>query len=136
MPGVTDIRTPLGDVLRKRQGVCQDFAHLMIALIRCAGLPARYVSGYLETESVRSPGGLVGATASHAWVEVYLPSGMWVGIDPTNDMLEGERHVQIGIGRDYGDVPPLRGVFKGAKRQQLSVMVTVSRTTGEMVNGS
>jgi transglutaminase-like putative cysteine protease len=61
MPGVTDIRTPLGDVLRKRQGVCQDFAHLMIALIRCAGLPARYVSGYLETESVRSPGGLVGA---------------------------------------------------------------------------
>ena len=76
-----------------------------------------------------------GATASHAWVEVYLPSGLWVGIDPTNDMLEGERHVQIGIGRDYGDVPPLRGVFKGAKRQQLSVMVTVSRTTGEMVNG-
>jgi len=142
MPGVTDIRTPLMDVLRKRQGVCQDFAHLMIALIRCAGLPARYVSGYLETDSVRSPGGatgnppaLVGATASHAWVEVYLPNGMWVGLDPTNDMLEGERHVQIGIGRDYGDVPPLRGVFKGAKRQQLSVMVTVSRTTGEAVNG-
>jgi transglutaminase-like putative cysteine protease len=134
MPGVTDIRTPLGDVLRKRQGVCQDFAHLMIALIRCAGLPARYVSGYLETESVQGTTGLVGATASHAWVEVYLPSGLWLGIDPTNDMLEGERHVQIGIGRDYGDVPPLRGVFKGAKRQQLSVMVTVSRTTGEMVD--
>jgi transglutaminase-like putative cysteine protease len=107
----------------------------MIALVRCAGLPARYVSGYLETESVRDEAGLVGATASHAWVEVYLPTGVWVGLDPTNDMLEGERHVQIGIGRDYGDVPPLRGVFKGAKRQQLSVMVTVSRTTGEMVNG-
>ena len=133
MPGVTDIRTPLTEVLRKRQGVCQDFAHLMIALIRCAGLPARYVSGYLETESVRGVSGLTGATASHAWVEVYLPSGMWLGLDPTNDMLEGERHVQIGIGRDYGDVPPLRGGFKGAKRQQLSVMVTVSRTTGEMV---
>lgn len=133
MPGVTDIRTPLTEVLRSRQGVCQDFAHLMIAVIRCAGLPARYVSGYIETESVHGKDDLVGATASHAWVEVYLPSGLWVGIDPTNDMLEGERHVQIGIGRDYHDVPPLRGVFKGAKRQQLSVMVTVSRTTGEMV---
>jgi transglutaminase-like putative cysteine protease len=135
MPGVTDIRTPLEEVLQKKQGVCQDFAHLMIAILRSAGLPARYVSGYLETESVRGTGGLTGATASHAWVEVFLPSGLWVGIDPTNDMLEGERHVQIGIGRDYHDVPPLRGVFKGAKRQQLSVMVTVSRTTGETVTG-
>jgi transglutaminase-like putative cysteine protease len=133
MPGVTEVRTPLMEVLQKRQGVCQDFAHLMIALIRSAGLPARYVSGYIETEP--APGGnvMVGATASHAWVEVYLPSGLWLGIDPTNDILEGERHVQIGIGRDYHDVPPLRGVFKGAERQQLSVMVTVSRTTGETV---
>ena len=135
MPGVTDIRTPLSEVLRKRQGVCQDFAHLMIALVRCAGLPARYVSGYLETESVRDEAGLVGATASHAWVEVYLPNGVWVGLDPTNEMLEGERHVQIGIGRDYGDVPPLRGVFKGARRQALTVGVTVSRTTGHTVEG-
>ena len=135
MPGVTDIRTPLSEVLRKRQGVCQDFAHLMIALVRCAGLPARYVSGYLETDSVRGETGLVGATASHAWVEVFLPNGVWVGLDPTNDMLEGERHVQIGIGRDYGDVPPLRGVFKGARRQALSVAVNVSRTTGQTVNG-
>jgi transglutaminase-like putative cysteine protease len=133
MPGVTDVRTPLSEVLSKRQGVCQDFAHLMIALMRCAGLPARYVSGYLETESVSGSSDLVGATASHAWVQVYLPSGLWVGVDPTNDMLEGERHVQLGIGRDYGDVPPLRGVFKGARRQQLTVAVTVSRTTGEAV---
>jgi transglutaminase-like putative cysteine protease len=101
--------------------------------VRCAGLPARYVSGYLETESVRGEAGLVGATASHAWVEVYMPNGVWVGLDPTNDMLEGERHVQIGIGRDYGDVPPLRGVFKGARRQALTVGVTVSRTTGEAI---
>jgi len=133
VPGVTEVRTPLAEVLQKRQGVCQDFAHLMIAMIRCAGLPARYVSGYIETEPVPGSNGLVGATASHAWVEVYLPSGLWLGIDPTNNILEGERHVQIGIGRDYHDVPPLRGVFKGAERQQLSVMVTVSRTTGEMV---
>jgi len=133
VPGVTEVRTPLSEVLQKRQGVCQDFAHLMIALIRSAGLPARYVSGYIETEPVYGASSMVGATASHAWVEVYLPSGLWVGIDPTNNILEGERHVQIGIGRDYHDVPPLRGVFKGAERQALSVMVTVSRTTGEMV---
>jgi len=133
VPGVTEVRTPLSDVLEKKQGVCQDFAHLMIALIRCAGLPARYVSGYIETQPVVGADGMVGATASHAWVEVYLPSGLWLGIDPTNDMLEGERHVQIGVGRDYGDVSPLRGVFKGAERQQLSVIVSVSRTTGQTV---
>lgn len=134
MPGVTEVRTPLGEVLQKRQGVCQDFAHLMIALVRCAGLPARYVSGYIETEPAPGMTSLTGATASHAWVEVYIPSGFWVGIDPTNEILEGERHVQIGIGRDYQDVTPLRGVFKGAERQRLSVMVTVSRTTGEAVS--
>jgi transglutaminase-like putative cysteine protease len=133
MPGVTDVRTPLAEVLRTRQGVCQDFAHLMIALVRCAGLPARYVSGYIETEPVSGDSSLTGATASHAWVEVYLPNGLWLGIDPTNDMFEGERHVQIGVGRDYHDVSPLRGVFKGAERQELSVEVTVSRTSGEAV---
>jgi transglutaminase-like putative cysteine protease len=135
VPGVTDVRTPLSEVLQTRQGVCQDFAHLMIALVRSAGLPARYVSGYIETEPVVGEAGLSGATASHAWVEVYLPNGLWLGIDPTNDQLEGERHVQIGVGRDYQDVSPLRGVFKGAKRQQLSVAVTVSRTSGESVTG-
>jgi transglutaminase-like putative cysteine protease len=134
MPGVTDVRTPLADVLRKRQGVCQDFAHLMIALIRCAGLPARYVSGYIETEPVSGTSSLTGATASHAWVEVFLPSGLWIGLDPTNDMLEGERHIQLGVGRDYGDVSPMRGVFKGPERQRLSVTVAVSRTTGQMVS--
>jgi transglutaminase-like putative cysteine protease len=134
MPGVTDIRTPLADVLKTRQGVCQDFAHLMIALIRCAGLPARYVSGYIETEPVDEVTGLAGATASHAWVEVFLPSGLWLGIDPTNDMMEGERHVQLGVGRDYHDVSPLRGVFKGAERQRLNVVVTVSRTTGRSIS--
>jgi transglutaminase-like putative cysteine protease len=135
MPGVTEIRTPLSEVLEKRQGVCQDFAHLMIALIRCAGLPARYVSGYIETYSPGDERALTGAAASHAWVEVYLPSGLWIGLDPTNEIMEGERHVQIGVGRDYADVSPLRGVFKGSERQQLSVAVTVSRTTRETVAG-
>ena len=99
MPGVTDVRTPISEVLTKRQGVCQDFAHLMIALIRCAGLPARYVSGYIETHTPEDAAALIGAAASHAWVEVYLPSGLWIGIDPTNNIMEGERHVQIGVGR-------------------------------------
>ncbi len=133
MPGVTDLRTPLSEVIAKRQGVCQDFAHLMIALVRCAGLPARYVSGYIETYSPGDERALTGAAASHAWVEIYLPSGLWVGLDPTNDIQEGERHVQLGVGRDYQDVSPLRGFFKGSERQQLSVAVTVSRTTRETV---
>jgi transglutaminase-like putative cysteine protease len=169
-PGATTISTPVDEVLEKRQGVCQDFAHLYIAILRAAGIPARYVSGYIETEAqadlaraghdvealhdvdgplpgpvrrarngkrpapgLRPPGDvpLIGATASHAWVEVYAPNGLWIGIDPTNNMMESERHVQIGIGRDYSDVPPLRGVFKGAKKQILSVKVTVARTPGE-----
>jgi transglutaminase-like putative cysteine protease len=133
MPGVTDVRTPISEVLQKRQGVCQDFAHLMIALLRCAGLPARYVSGYIEAYSPGDERALTGAAASHAWVEIFLPSGWWIGLDPTNDILEGERHVQIGVGRDYSDVSPLRGVFKGSERQQLSVAVTVSRTTRETI---
>jgi transglutaminase-like putative cysteine protease len=139
-PGATTISTPLAEVVAKRRGVCQDFAHLMIALLRLAGIPARYVSGYIETEAqaaAASDGGgdsgdglLIGATASHGWVEFFTPNRCWVGIDPTNDQLEGERHVQIGVGRDYADVPPLRGVFQGAQQQRLSVKVLVARTPG------
>lgn len=149
-PGVTDISTPIDEVIASHKGVCQDFAHVMIALIRAAGLPARYVSGYIETdaaaqrserrgsgllpgfdEDVEEEAKLIGATASHAWVEVYCPNGLWVGLDPTNNILEGERHVQIGVGRDYDDVPPLRGVYKGAQQQVLSVKVSVRRSTGD-----
>lgn len=132
VPGVTDISTPVPEVLARRKGVCQDFAHVMICLLRNAGIPARYVSGYIESEPAPAEDGkreahLIGAAASHAWVEVFTPNLLWVGFDPTNDMPEGERHVQIGIGRDYHDVPPLRGVFKGANAQTLSVKVHVSR---------
>lgn len=149
--GVTDISTPIDQVIASKKGVCQDFAHVMIALFRAAGLPARYVSGYIETDAAAQrserrngaellPGfdedaeedaKLIGATASHAWVEVYCPNGHWVGLDPTNNILEGERHVQIGVGRDYADVPPLRGVYKGAQQQLLSVKVSVRRSTGD-----
>lgn len=132
--GVTDARTRVSDFLKVKKGVCQDFAHLMISLCRCAGIPARYVSGYIESEIIppNKDGTvdptLIGHAASHAWVEVFSPNGFWVGLDPTNDILEGERHVQIGIGRDYHDVPPMQGVFKGRRQQSLSVKVRVMRT--------
>lgn len=132
-PGVTDAATTVTKFLASREGVCQDFAHLMISICRAAGLPSRYVSGYIETDPVLGPDGepvaseLIGATASHAWVEVFSPSGYWLGLDPTNNILEGERHVQIGLGRDYEDVPPLKGTFKGSRSQALHVEVRVTR---------
>jgi len=131
LPGVTDVNTHVSDFLKQGKGVCQDFAHLMIAVLRMAGIPARYVSGYIETDPAPE-GALVGATASHAWVEVYAPNGFWVGLDPTNDQLESERHVQIGIGRDYADVPPLKGIFKGPGKQTLSVTVSMTRSDLEV----
>lgn len=131
-PGSTDVTTDVPGFLRQGEGVCQDFSHLMIALCRNAGIPARYVSGYIESdpppgEPERRDSRLIGSAASHAWLEVCSPNGMWVGLDPTNNMPEGERHVQIGVGRDYADVPPLKGVFKGPNEQTLSVQVRVVR---------
>ncbi|MCS7064151.1 MAG: transglutaminase family protein [Methylacidiphilales bacterium] len=136
-PGVTTVSTPVEEVLRMRRGVCQDFAHVMISILRATGIPARYVSGYIESGHGSGDGGrggraiLRGAEASHAWVEVFTPLGEWVGLDPTNNCKEGEQHVQVAVGRDYEDVPPLRGVFKGSEKQQLSVLVTVSRVRSE-----
>lgn len=126
--GSTTINTPLHEVLRKRSGVCQDFSHLMLALLRANQIPARYVSGYIESHdpTVTDPA-LVGAAASHAWVEVFLPGGTWYGLDPTNDQVVGERHVRVAVGRDYRDVAPLRGTFKGAHRHDLEVIVSVER---------
>jgi transglutaminase-like putative cysteine protease len=123
--GVTRADSPIEDVLRAGKGVCQDFAHLMIAVCRGWGLPARYVSGYLFTDR-RHPD-RSDPDASHAWVEVFLPSLRWVGIDPTNNTFATERHVICAVGRDYRDVPPSRGVFKGDTVSQLSVGVSVRR---------
>ncbi len=133
-PGVTTARTTVAEFFEHQRGVCQDFAHLMISVCRCAGLPARYVSGYVESDLPSENGepppdaALIGSAASHAWVEVFSPNNHWVGMDPTNNVLEGERHIQIGLGRDYHDVPPLSGVFKGRKHQILKVGVRVLRT--------
>ena len=123
--GVTRADSPIDDVLEARKGVCQDFAHVMLAICRGWGLPARYVSGYLFTD--RKSGDRSDPDATHAWVEVFLPSLRWVGFDPTNNIAAGERHIVCAIGRDYSDVPPSRGVYKGEAESELSVGVTVRR---------
>jgi transglutaminase-like putative cysteine protease len=131
-PGVTDAESPIDLALSARRGVCQDFAHIMITLCRSWGIPARYVSGYLFTD--REGGDRSDPDASHAWLEVFLPSTRWIGFDPTNNTLGGERHVSAAIGRDYSDVPPSRGVYKGEAESQLAVGVNVRRarpTAGE-----
>lgn len=126
--GATDVETPLEQVLERREGVCQDFAHVFLAIARGLGLPARYVSGYVES---RVPGedkdSHIGGMASHAWVEVMLPGGLWWGLDPTNNCVAGERHVKVAVGRDYSDVPPVRGTFRGGGSHQLAVEVTLGR---------
>jgi transglutaminase-like putative cysteine protease len=125
VPGVTEADSPIDLALESGKGVCQDFSHVMLAVCRSWGVPARYVSGYLFTD--QSEGDRSDPDATHAWVEVFLPSLRWVGFDPTNNMLAGERHVAVAIGRDYGDVPPSRGVYKGEEESQLVVGVSVRR---------
>lgn len=126
-PGTTENSTPLSDILAKKAGVCQDFAHVMIAALRSIGIPARYVSGYLETVPPPGQEKLQGADATHAWVEVYTPSTGWVDFDPTNNKRPGHQHIKICHGRDYFDVQPLRGTFLGAGNQRLIVEVDVER---------
>lgn len=120
----TNVNSPITRALDQRKGVCQDFAQIMLALLRPLGLPARYVSGYLfhDKHDISAEG------ATHAWVEVYLPDIGWTGFDPTNNMLACERHIRTAIGRDYGDVPPTKGVYKGQAMSQLSVKVKVLKS--------
>ena len=129
-PDSTEVGTSVLEVLRTRRGVCQDFAHLMIAVLRSVGLAARYVSGYLLTEPPPGSPRLVGADASHAWVAVYFPEvggeGAWIEFDPTNGCLADHRYITLGWGRDFGDVSPLRGVILGGGEHTLSVAVTVA----------
>ena len=120
----TKVDSPIEDALRSRQGVCQDFAHIMIALVRGLRIPCRYVSGYLFHDSVHTDRSGEGAT--HAWVEALLPDLGWVGFDPTNDLLAGNRHIRTAIGRDYADVPPTLGVMKGSADTELQVRVRVT----------
>jgi len=123
-PNTTKVDSPIDDALEARRGVCQDFAHIMIALVRQLKIPCRYVSGYLYHEDKvkdRSPAG-----ATHAWVEAYLGEMGWVAFDPTNNLPGCERHIRVAVGRDYADVPPTRGVYKGEAESELSVLVSVA----------
>ena len=125
-PTATDVTTPPLDVLRRRRGVCQDFAHLAIGCLRSLGLAARYVSGYLETVPPPGQAKLAGADASHAWLQVYLPDVGWQDWDPTNNLQPTDRHVVTAWGRDYGDVPPLKGIiYGGGETHSIEVQVDV-----------
>src|ERR1700722_7829327 len=124
VPKSTRVDSPIDHALESRQGVCQDFAHIMIGLTRRMGIPCRYVSGYLFHKAGDKTRSAEGAT--HAWVETLLPGLGWVGFDPTNNVLAGERHVRTAVGRDYADVPPTKGVFKGSADSQLLVAVRVA----------
>ena len=124
VPNSTMVDSPIDDALADRRGVCQDFAHIMIALVRKLRVPCRYVSGYLfHSEGSKT---VTAEGASHAWVEALLPGLGWTEFDPTNNMLSGDRHIRVAVGRDYAEVPPTRGVFKGGAESELSVSVTVA----------
>jgi transglutaminase-like putative cysteine protease len=127
-PHFSNVSTPLVEVLDARRGVCQDFAHLAVGCLRSVGLPARYVSGYIETVPPPGEDRLVGADASHAWVSVWTPMAGWVDFDPTNGHLPVNDHVTVAWGRDYADVIPVRGVMIGPMTgQELDVAVDVER---------
>lgn len=120
----TSVDSPIEDALRARQGVCQDFAHIMIALLRNLRIPARYVSGYLHHSFQHADRSVDGAT--HAWIEAMLPGLGWIGLDPTNNLIVGDRHIRTALGRDYADVPPTMGTMKGSADTELQVRVRVS----------
>jgi transglutaminase-like putative cysteine protease len=134
-PRSTDVDTPLATAFEQRAGVCQDFAHLLIGAWRLWGLPARYVSGYLLTEPAAGEPVLLGADASHAWVQLWCPgtpgvgADGWLDLDPTNNLVPTTGHVRVAVGRDFGDVTPLRGVIRGGGVHTLSVGVTTRRRT-------
>jgi transglutaminase-like putative cysteine protease len=117
--GVTNAASPIAEILTHGRGVCQDFTHLMIGLARALGIPARYVSGFVHPEGERYRG----YTQTHAWCELFFPSAGWIGFDPTNRCMVGGHFVRIAVGRDYRDVPPNRGMFKGAGKERMEVAV-------------
>ncbi len=127
-PGATHVDTSSKEALSNREGVCQDFAHVMLAALRSLGIPARYVSGYLRTIPPKGQARLIGADQSHAWVSVYMgPELGWVDLDPTNNMHAMTDHIPIAMGRDYADVAPIRGAFLGGGESKLSVSVDVEQ---------
>ncbi|MEI9947204.1 MAG: transglutaminase family protein [Chitinophagaceae bacterium] len=125
--GFTTTSTPLSVVMKEKKGVCQDFAHLAISCMHAMGLPARYVSGYIETLPPEGKEKLAGVDASHAWLSVFIPGAGWVDFDPTNNKIPDEQYITVGWGRDYFDIVPLKGVIMSSSRHELSVSVDVKR---------
>lgn len=125
VPGSTHADTTAAEALAQRQGVCQDYAHVMLALCRCLKIPARYVSGYFFNDQFDPS--LGGTEASHAWVEVFLPTQGWRGIDPTHGRAVDERYVSVAVGRDYQDIRPLSGAYRGATERAMDVYVRVTQ---------
>jgi transglutaminase-like putative cysteine protease len=124
--GITNIETTVDEILEIKKGVCQDFAHVLLQLLRTAGIPSRYVSGYIcPNES-----GLRGEGATHAWVEIYTPKQGWLGLDPTNNIWTMDNHVKLSVGRNFYDCTPVKGTFKGFARQTLSVCVSIGYEDG------
>ena len=127
----TEVDSPIDEAIKKRGGVCQDFSNIMIALARFLKIPCRYVSGYLfHRTDDRSH---IAQDATHAWCEAYLPTVGWVGFDPTNNLICADRHIRVAVGRDYADVPPTRGIFKGVAESDLTVAVKVTTADAEAV---
>ena len=122
---VTNVATPIHDVIKEKKGVCQDFAQIAIACVRSVGLPARYVSGYIETLPPPGKEKLIGTDASHAWFSVYIPNFGWVDFDPTNNQIPKNQHIVVSYGRDYYDVPPLKGVIYSTGRNKMKVAVDI-----------
>lgn len=136
--GATDNSTALSAIWKNRKGVCQDFAHVALSILRTAGLPARYVCGYIETSDPTAAKtgptrALTGAVATHAWVEVLVPGMVWVALDPTNRQWLNERYVTVSVGRDSRDATPLRGTFKGSGKQTMNVKVFMKRKPAVLV---
>jgi transglutaminase-like putative cysteine protease len=127
----TTVATPLAEVFASRRGVCQDFARLEIACLRSLGIPARYISGYLETDPPENTPRLLGADASHAWLDFHCPDVGWIPVDPTNNLMPSDRHITLAWGRDYSDVSPIRGVILGGGAHTLNVHVDVVRLDSE-----
>lgn len=126
-PSFTTVATPLADVMQHRRGVCQDFAQVAIGCLRAHGIPARYVSGYLETDPKPGTARLIGADASHAWFSAFVPGSGWLDFDPTNNTLPDDRHITLAWGRDYSDVTPIKGIAYGGGQHSLAVSVDVER---------
>ena len=127
-PEFTNVATPIHDVMKEKKGVCQDFAQIAIACVRSVGLPARYVSGYIETLPPPGKEKLVGADASHAWFSLYIPTFGWVDFDPTNNQIPKNQHITVSWGRDYYDVPPLKGVIYSTGKNKMKVSVDIRPT--------